>query len=136
MRKDPHADEVDRLARQLEHEHPIRLQMLAVVTLAGLAGFLVSFVLLHLGLTVMVVRYAIATLAGYGVFVVCVRVWLLGRETASSLQSDDGHTSSGLHLNLDGLGRIGGKANSARKVAAARANGKKGGRPPKIGASE
>ena len=109
MRVDPHADEVARLAAQLEREHPIRLQMLGVVTLAGLAGFLVSFVLLHLGLTTMPVRYAIATMAGYGVFIACVRLWLLGRDASSHLH-DDGSRSTG--LNLNGLWRIGGKGAS------------------------
>lgn len=83
--------------------------MLAVVSLAALAGFIVSFALLHLGLTHMAIRYAIATAAGYGVFVWCVRLWLLGRDASSALNSD-GHGSSGWSFN--GLGRLGGNASS------------------------
>lgn len=109
MSADPHATEVAALAAQLQREHPIRLQMLGVVTLAWLAGFLVSFVLLHLGLTSMAMRYAIATAAGYGVFVWCVRVWLLGRDAATSL-NDSGRSSSG--WNLNGIGRLGGRGAS------------------------
>lgn len=101
MRMDPHAEEVARLAAQLEREHPIRMQMLGVVTLASLAGFLTSFTLLHVGLTNMAIRYAIATGIGYGVFVWCVRVWLLGRDASAQLH-DDGHWSRGLNLNVFG----------------------------------
>lgn len=109
MRVDPHANDVARLAAQLEREHPIRLQMLAVVSLAAIAGFVVSFTLLHLGLTSMGVRYAIATIAGYGVFVLAVRIWLLGRDASSRLRDDRGRSRG---LNLSGLGRIGGRAAS------------------------
>jgi hypothetical protein len=110
MRVDPHADEVAKLAARLEREHPIRLEMLAVVTLAALAGFVVSFALLHVGLTNMAVRYAIATIGGYGVFAVSVRIWLLGSEASSNLRSD-GHTSGGLNLNV--FGWSGGKSSSS-----------------------
>ncbi len=109
MRADPHADEVAALAARLEREHPIRLQMLAVVSLAALAGFLVSFTLLHLGLTTMAIRYAIATAAGYAVFVVSVRIWLLGRDASSHMRDEGGGWRG---LNLNGLGRIGGRAAS------------------------
>lgn len=109
MAIDPHQQEVAQLAAKLEREHPIRLQMLAVVTLAALAGFLISFTLLHLGLSIMAIRYAIATIGGYAVFVLCVRIWLLGRDAASSLtDSHDG----GSGFNINGLGRLGGKAAS------------------------
>lgn len=109
MAIDPRQQEVAQLAAKLEREHPIRLQMLAVVTLAALAGFLISFTLLHLGLSIMAIRYAIATLGGYAVFVVCVRIWLLGRDAASSLT--DAH-DGGSGVDISGLGRLGGKAAS------------------------
>ena len=41
---------------------------------------------------------------GYGVFIACVRIWLLGRDASSNLRNSGGH-SSGLNLNV--LGRIG-----------------------------
>jgi hypothetical protein len=104
MRVDPHADEVARLAEKLEREHPIRLQMLAVVTIAAIVGFIVSFLLLHMGLRHMAVRYAIATFCGYGAFVACVRIWLLGRDASAHL-ADSGRGPSGLNLNV--FGRIG-----------------------------
>lgn len=109
MSTNAHQDDVARLAAQLEREHPIRLQMLAVVTLAGLAGFLISFTLLHLGLTIMAIRYAIATVGGYAVFVVTVRIWLLGRDASSPL-NDSSNSTSG--FNVNGLGRLGGNAAS------------------------
>lgn len=50
--------------------------MLLVVTLAGVAGFLTSAGLLWTGLTLMPVRYGVASLVGYGLFVSLVNRWL------------------------------------------------------------
>lgn len=113
MTDDSRVEEIARLAAALERRHPVRLQMLGVVTLAWLAGFLASFVLMHAGLAVMAVRYAIATIVGYGVFIVAVRLWLLGAGSASSLPAlpslrDDGRPARWWHVR--GLGRLGGHA--------------------------
>ena len=47
-----------------------------ILLLTGLAGFLVSFVLLRLGVTDMWLRYPVAILVAYGVFLILLRVWL------------------------------------------------------------
>lgn len=50
--------------------------MLAILTIAGLAGFLTSALFLSLGLTDISVRYAIAALAGYVTFLGGIKIWL------------------------------------------------------------
>ena len=50
--------------------------MSLILLLAGLAGFLTSFSLLHLNVFSMWLRYPIAILIAYGVFLLLLRVWL------------------------------------------------------------
>lgn len=61
--------------RLLRHGLP-RLQMSLMLALTGAAGFLSSYLLLQLGLDSMAVRYPIAVLVAYGVFLLLLRVWL------------------------------------------------------------
>ena len=56
--------------------------MMAILTVTGAAGFGVSYTLLHLGVVAMAVRYPVALLAAYGVFLVLLRVWLWTRRRA------------------------------------------------------
>jgi hypothetical protein len=53
-----------------------RLQMLAIVAFAGVGGFLTSGALLYAGLDSMAARYAIATAAGYLLFLALMRLWI------------------------------------------------------------
>jgi hypothetical protein len=57
-----------------------------ILFFTGLAGFLSSFSLLHLGVVGMGLRYPIAILISYGVFLLLLRLWLW---------------ANGRHLNLD-----------------------------------
>lgn len=61
--------------RLLRHGLP-RLEMSILVALTGAAGFLSSYVLLQLGMDSMAVRYPIAVVIAYGVFLLLLRVWL------------------------------------------------------------
>jgi hypothetical protein len=79
-RPSPRARERKRLiallsARLTRRENP-RLAMLAVLTGAALGGFLGSVVLLELGVGSMALRYALAALVGYAVFLLGLRIWL------------------------------------------------------------
>jgi hypothetical protein len=47
-----------------------------ILVLTGFAGFIVSFSLLHLGVSWMWLRYPVAILAAYCVFLLLLRVWL------------------------------------------------------------
>lgn len=53
-----------------------RLQILLIVVLAGLAAFLTSVAGLWLGAASMTVRYALAAVAGYLMFIALVRAWI------------------------------------------------------------
>jgi len=53
-----------------------RLQMVFILSLAGLGAFLCSAALLHGGLGNMMVRYLFATAMGYVLFLVLIRLWL------------------------------------------------------------
>ena len=80
-----------------------RLQMTLIVTCTGAAGFVASFLLLHLGLRLPALRYAVAVAAAYGVFLLLVRLWLAVQRRR--LELPDG---GGFDLDLGGGGRIGG----------------------------
>ena len=79
-----------------------RLQMSLIVTCTGATGFLASFLLLHVGLRRLWLRYLIAFLLAYGAFLLLVRLWLFlqRRRLASS-------SGSGFDVDL-GAFQIGG----------------------------
>ena len=64
------------LKRRLEQDGFPRIQMSLIVGLTGAAGLLFSFILLELGVTSMALRYPLALLMAYGVFLVMLWLWL------------------------------------------------------------
>ena len=65
-----------RLKRRLEQDSFPRAQMSLIVGLTGAAGLLFSFIMLDLGVTSMALRYPLALLAAYGVFLALLWLWL------------------------------------------------------------
>lgn len=65
-----------RLQRQLEQQAYPRLQMGFIVALTGAAGWVVSALLLHLGMDQMAVRYPLALGGAYLVFLGLLWLWL------------------------------------------------------------
>lgn len=53
-----------------------RLQMSILLALTGASGFLTSFILLKSGVGSMALRYPVAVMVAYGVFLLLLRVWL------------------------------------------------------------
>jgi hypothetical protein len=53
-----------------------RLQMSILLALTGASGFLTSFILLKAGVGSMALRYPVAVMVAYGVFLLLLRVWL------------------------------------------------------------
>jgi hypothetical protein len=64
------------LERYFQKRSAPRLILSLLLVLTGAAGFAVSFVSLHLDLRQMWLRYPIAVLAGYGVFLLLLRLWV------------------------------------------------------------
>lgn len=75
---------VERVRRRLVRGGWPRLLVSFLLALTGAAGFLVSTVLLHLGVTMMAVRYPLAVLSAYCVFLLLLRLWLALRRTDGS----------------------------------------------------
>jgi hypothetical protein len=61
--------------RLLRHGLP-RLEMSILLALTGASGFLTSFLLLKSGVGSMALRYPVAVMVAYGVFLLLLRVWL------------------------------------------------------------
>lgn len=77
-RKAPAAErQVERVRRLLVRRAWPRLQMSLILSATGAAGFLASFVLLRLGVWRMWLRYALAVLFAYAVFLLLLRLWLM-----------------------------------------------------------
>src|SRR6267142_6409323 len=60
-----------------------RFQISLILLFTGLAGFLTSFSLLHLGIPWMWLRYPISILLAYCVFLLLLRLWLWLHRTRS-----------------------------------------------------
>jgi uncharacterized membrane protein YgcG len=76
MTREGEATEAARLRERLLAESFPRAQMLAILSLAGVAAFLCSALLLRFGIAGMPARYCVAAAVGYGSFLALVRVWI------------------------------------------------------------
>ncbi len=68
--------EVERVRRELLRRGWPRVQMSLILLLTGVSGFLVSAALLGAGVALMWVRYPVAILLAYAVFLLLLRFWL------------------------------------------------------------
>lgn len=91
-----------------------RFQVSLILSLAGLAGFLTSFSLLHLGVPWMWLRYPIAILFAYGVFLLLLSLWLWLQRRTLNVDSSvldfipSGATSDEESFHFGGGGDFGG----------------------------
>jgi len=67
---------VERVRRLLLRRGMPRVQMSLILAATGAAGFLASFAMLRLGVSRMWLRYALAVLIAYLVFLLLLRLWL------------------------------------------------------------
>lgn len=70
---------VQRMQDRLQAQSWPRVQMALIVAFTGLAGLLVSAVLLKLGVNSMALRYPVATLVAYGAFLDLLWLWMRTR---------------------------------------------------------
>lgn len=80
---------IERVRRRLLSGGWPRLFVSFLLALTGAAGFLVSTALLHLGVTSMTVRYPLAVLSAYSVFLLLLRLWLAFQRRKKGSQLDD-----------------------------------------------
>ncbi len=67
---------IARVQRWLQRRSSPRLHMSTILLATALAGFFCSFLLLQLGMTRMGIRYLLATVFAYAVFLSLLRLWL------------------------------------------------------------
>jgi hypothetical protein len=77
----------DRIRAHLDSKSWQRVHCALIVTLAAASAFLMSRLLIDLHLWPMSWRYGIAALAGYGVFLLMIRLWVMWK--SSRLEQDD-----------------------------------------------
>lgn len=75
--------EVARARNRLERNGWPRLQMAVIVLVTGAVGLLSSFLMLAAGVESMWLRYPLAVLIAYGVFLLLMWVWMRWRDTAA-----------------------------------------------------
>lgn len=66
----------DRFKANLAKRFFLRLHMSLILFTTGLAGFLINRIMLWSGIHSMPLRYGASVLAAYGVFLLCIRLWL------------------------------------------------------------
>src|SRR5688500_16626368 len=72
----PAARRVERVRRLLVRRGRPRVEMSLILAATGAAGFLASFSMLHLGLSLMWLRYGLSVLFAYAVFLALLRIWI------------------------------------------------------------
>ncbi len=98
----PRAKTVQRIAAHLRHRGFPRVQMVVVVALTGAFGLLASFLLLHLGVDSMAVRYPLALSVAYLFFLALIGMWLRAKsETYVDALDLFGHSATHLPARSD-----------------------------------
>jgi hypothetical protein len=82
-------------SRLLRRGQP-RLLVTLILLITGLAGFLVSYLLLHSGMTRMWLRYPLAILFAYCVFLLLLRLWLALQRKRQRVGVEVGDVTDGL----------------------------------------
>ncbi len=82
--------------------------MSLILAATGAAGFVASFVMLHLGVWRMWVRYPLAVLFAYGVFIVLLRVWLFlhGRQSRGHFDLELDASDLAADIAREGFSRV------------------------------
>ncbi len=119
MSATPRAALVQELHDRLDREGFPRLTVALIVSLAGAAAFLASFLLLAAGVDSMGLRYAAAAAAGYLAFILLIGGWVALRR---GWHADDATPLDVLDASLD-LTTRGGRSASSRTFAGGRSGG-------------
>ncbi|MBC7543697.1 MAG: hypothetical protein H7338_13300 [Candidatus Sericytochromatia bacterium] len=66
----------DRFKKHLALRFFLRMHMSLILLVTGVGGFVTNRLLLRMGMPSMALRFALAVLVAYGIFLLCVRLWL------------------------------------------------------------
>ncbi|HET6892446.1 MAG TPA: hypothetical protein VFH31_15190, partial [Pyrinomonadaceae bacterium] len=103
---------IEIVRRRLLRKSIPRIQVTLILSLTALAGFLVSFILLRLDVIQMWLRYSVAILVAYGVFLVLLALWLWLQRRSRDIDLPDffpgGSSEPGDSLNFGGSDDFGG----------------------------
>ncbi len=100
---------VERARKLLLRRGMPRAQMSLILLVTGCAGFLGSYALLHVGMGRMSVRYPLAILLAYAVFLLLLRGWLFLQQRRERVSNDLGFDLSGSEVDLPSGGNGGGQ---------------------------
>jgi len=84
---------LQKLKDKIQSRYPVRLHMTMILTLVTLTGVVTSIVLLRAGITTMWLRYSLAVITAYLVFLLGIRLWIwyvLKRQQSKNASSFDG----------------------------------------------
>ncbi len=105
---------IEHARRHLERDGWPRLQMSAIVLITATGGMLASFLLRNAGVNAMVVRYPMATLVAYGLFLLLMWAWVRWRnEVDGELVSDCVDLGSSVAQDTSGWAGHGGNSGGA-----------------------
>jgi hypothetical protein len=93
---DSRTEAVNRIAQYLRRKSQPRLLLFAILVFTGIVGAASSFLMLHIGLEAMYLRYPIAALIAYLVFLLLLRLWQDHQAHQPDLAMQLG-TESGVH---------------------------------------
>lgn len=105
---------IEMVRRRLLRRSIPRLQVSLILSLTALAGFLTSFILLRLDVIQMWLRYSVAILVAYGVFLLLLAIWLwlqrrsLDKDLLDVNVFPEGSSGPGDSLKFGGGGDFGG----------------------------
>ncbi|USI99892.1 hypothetical protein MUG10_18080 [Xanthomonas prunicola] len=105
---------IEHARRHLERDGWPRLQMSAIVSITATGGLLASFLLRNAGVDAMVVRYPMATLVAYGLFLLLMWAWVRWRnDVDGELVSDCVDLGSSAAQDTSGWAGNGGNSSGA-----------------------
>ncbi len=113
---------VERTRKLLLRRGMPRVQMSLILLVTGCAGFLGSYALLHVGMGRMSVRYPLAILLAYAVFLLLLRGWLFLQQRHERVSGDLGFDLPGIEVDLLS-GRNGGRSSSPFRGSSSDAGG-------------
>lgn len=98
MKKKSRNQVIEEVKESLLQRSLPRLLMTLMILLTGMAGFLSSFVMLHVGLEKMWLRYALSIIVSYVVFLLLLKIWLRLQQPKDEIDFDADIVDAGFDI--------------------------------------